>query len=120
VLVAALADARDQMTATQPLFPNQYLNRDGTYAVERMRGEIFSDAARTRNLNPAPLFVEGDALRGKSDRLLLALSTLGVALVFYTLIEVATDRLKMLLLALGTVAFIAGSIAALLIETGRL
>jgi hypothetical protein len=119
-LVADLTDTRDQMTAAQILFPNQYLNRDGTYALERMRGELFSDAAREKDLNPTALFLEGDTLRARSDRLLIALSILGVSLVFYTLVELVTDRLKMLLAVLGTLAFIVGGVAALLIETGRL
>lgn len=70
--------------------------------------------ARERDINPQPSFDEADALRSHTNRLLIALSVLVVALVFYTLIE-ATDskKIKYLLLVAGTGIFLAGTIGAL-------
>lgn len=116
-----LADTYDLTTASGLAFPNEYLNRDGTYALDRQTGEYIANAARERDLNPQPSFEEADALRSHTDRLLIALSVLAVALVFYTLIETTDSRkVKYLLLAAGTVVFIAGAAGALLIEMGSL
>lgn len=116
-----LADTYDLTTAASLAFPNDYLNRDGTYALARQTGEFVANAAREKDINPQPSFDEADAMRSHTDRLLIALSVLVIALVFYTLIE-ATDSkmLKYLLLLAGTVIFIAGTVGAYLVETGSL
>ncbi len=116
-----LADTYDLTTAAGMAFPNDYLNRDGTYALKRQTEEYMANAARERDINPSPSFDEADAMRSHTDRLLIALSVLVVALVFYTLIE-ATDskRLKYLLLFAGTAIFLVGTVGAYLIEIGRL
>lgn len=116
-----LADTHDLTTATGMAFPNEFLNRDGTYALTRQNGEFVATASRERDLNPQPSFDEADSLRSHTNRLLIALSVLVVALVFYTLIE-ATDskKLKYLLLFGGTLIFLAGAIGAYLVEMGRL
>ncbi|MCA0458784.1 MAG: hypothetical protein LCI00_32840 [Chloroflexi bacterium] len=116
-----LADNHDLTTAASSAFPNEYLNRDGTYAIARETGEYVANAARERDTNPQPNFDEADALRAHTDQLLVTLSVLVVALVFYTLIE-ATDskRLKYLLLVMGTGIFLAGLVGAFLVESGSI
>lgn len=116
-----LADTHDLTTAASLAFPNEYLNRDGTYALSRQTGEYVANAARERDLNPQPSFDEADAMRTHTNQLLIAVSVLVVALIFYTLIE-ATDnkKIKYVLLSIGTAIFLAGSIAALLVETGKI
>lgn len=116
-----LADNYDLTTAASSAFPNQYLNRDGTYALNRQTGEFTADAARERDINPQPSFDEADALRSHTDRLLIALSVLVIALVFFTLIETTdSKKLKYLLLVIGTGIFLAGVLGAFLLETGRI
>lgn len=116
-----LADTYDLTTAAGMSFPNDYLNRDGTYALSRQTGEYVANTARERDINPQPSFDEADAMRNHTDQLLITLSVLVVALVFYTLIE-ATDnqKLKYLLLVAGTGVFLAGAVGAYLVETGVL
>lgn len=116
-----LADTYDLTTAASSAFPNQYLNRDGTYAFDRQSGEFKADAARARDINPQPSFDEADNLRAHTDKLLIALSVLVVALVFFTLIETTdSKKAKYLLLVIGTGVFLAGILGAFLLETGRL
>ncbi len=116
-----LADTYDLTVAAGSAFPNEYLNRDGTYALSRQTGEFVANAAREKDINPQPSFDEGDTLRSHTDRLLITLSVLVVALVFYTLIEaVDSKKLKYLLLVAGTGIFLAGTIGAYLVEMGAL
>lgn len=116
-----LADTYDLTTAASLAFPNEYLNRDGTYGLTRQTGEFVADASREKDVNPQPSFDEADALRSHTDRLLIALSVLVVALLFYTLIETTdSKRAKYLLLAAGTVVFLAGIVGTFLLETGSL
>jgi hypothetical protein len=58
LLESERADAHDLALASQHLFPNRFLNRDGTYSVQRQLGELWADAAREKNLNPEPQFAE--------------------------------------------------------------
>lgn len=116
-----LADNMDLTSASQLAFPNQFLNRDGTYAFERQRGEILANAARQRDLNPQPSYDEADTLRQQTNNLLIALTVLAIGLVFYTFIEAFENRLLRYTLTLGgTVLFIVGVGMVYLIETGRL
>lgn len=116
-----LADTYDLTTAASLAFPNEYLNRDGTYGLLRQTGEFVANASREKDINPQPSFDEADTLRSHTDRLLIALSVLVIALLFYTLIE-ATDnkKVKYLLLVVGTGVFLVGIVGAFLLETGSL
>jgi hypothetical protein len=120
LLLAQLVELRDRTTAATFAFPAQYINRDGTYALQRQQGELFADAAREKDLAPDTSFAQADALRGQTNRLLLALSGLAGGLVLLTLIEAAGRRLKYALLLAGVLAFVAGGISAYLIDQGRL
>jgi hypothetical protein len=115
-LESELANARDLAIANQSLFPNKFLNRDGTYALQRQLGELWADAKREKDVNPAPQFAEADKLRAKTNWMLLALTVLALALVFYTLVEVIGNRFKPLMFGLGSLVALAGSLAALWIE----
>jgi hypothetical protein len=116
-----LADTYDLTVAASSAFPNDYLNRDGTYNLSRQTGEYLANASREKDINPQPSFDEADALRSHTNRLLITLSVLVVALVFYTLIEASeSKKIKYLLLFAGTGIFLAGTIGAYLVETGVL
>jgi hypothetical protein len=127
-----LADTYDLTVASGMAFPNDYLNRDGTYALSRQTGEYVANASREKDINPQPSFDEADGLRSHTNRLLdglrshtnrllITLSVLVVALVFYTLIEASENKkFKYLLLVAGTGIFVAGTIGAYLVEMGML
>ena len=115
-LEAARVNAHDLALANQDLFPNKFLNRDGSYALQREVGEIFADAAKEKDLQPDTQYAEADALRTKTNQLLLAVTVLAVALVFYTLVETVGGRLQYLLVGGGVLCMVAGSVMAILVE----
>ncbi len=110
------ADSQDLSISNQRLFPNKFLDRDGSYNVNRQLGELWADAAKENNLNPEPQFAEAEQLRGKSASLLIAATVLAIALVFYTLVEVFGPRGQYVMAGLGSLCLIAGTVFALLIE----
>jgi hypothetical protein len=112
------ADAHDLALAAQHLFPQRFLNRDGSYSTERQLNELWATAAKEKDLNPTPQFEDADRLRAKTNNLLLTAGALALALVAYTLIEAASARWKMVLFAAGSLLAIGGTIMAALIEFG--
>lgn len=116
ILNSQRADAHDVATASERLFQQRFLNRDGSYGVQRQLGEMWADASKERDLNPEPQFVEADRLRVKSNSLLAAVGVLALALVVYTLIESANGRAQWMLFALGTLLAIGGAAAAVVLE----
>jgi hypothetical protein len=113
------AEAFDIAKANQDLFPNRFLNRDGTYSVQRELGEGWADAKKEKDLNFDPHYAEADALRQKTNLLLATIALLGVGLVFFTLVESVGDRLRLVMLGLGGLFAVAGTVAALLVEFTR-
>jgi hypothetical protein len=116
ILNSQRADAHDVATASERLFRQRFLNRDGSYSVQRQLGEMWADASKQRDLNPEPQFTEADRLRAKSGSLLAAVGVLALALVFYTLIESVAGRAQWMLFALGTLLAIGGTVAAVALE----
>lgn len=115
-LEAPRLNAHDLALANQQLFPNKFLNRDGSYALQREIGEIFADAAKEKDLQPTPQYAEADVLRTKSNQLLLAVTILAVALVFYTLVETVSGRLQYVMVSIGLLCMVAGSVMAIMVE----
>lgn len=108
--------AHDLALANQQLFPNKFLNRDGSYALQREVGELFADAAKEKDLQADSQYVQADRLRHKTNRLLVAVMILAVALVFYTLVETVGKRLQYLFIGAGLLCMIAGAVMAILVE----
>ena len=113
------AEAYDLSNANQTLFPNRFLNRDGSYSVTRELGEAWADAAKQKDLDPDPHYAEADGLRQKTNLLLATLSLLAIGLVFFTLVEAADERLQMIMVGLGGAFSLVGTIIALVIEFTR-
>jgi hypothetical protein len=102
-------EARELAAASRGLFPARFVNRDGTYALDRELGEMWADAAREKDLHPDPQFAEADRLRAKSLGLLAAVSVTAVALVFLTLVGALGPRLQYLNLGLGVLCLLSGT-----------
>lgn len=113
------AEAYDLSDANQDLFPNRYLNRDGSYSVQREMGEAWADASKEKNLEFESYYAEADKLREKTNLLLATLGLLGVSLVFYTLIETVGDRWRGIMFALAGLTSVAGVVAAIIVEFTR-
>jgi hypothetical protein len=110
------AENSDISISNQRLFPNKFLNRDGSYNVKRQMGEMWADEARKRDLNPEPQFVEADNLRTKANNMLGAVAILAVALVFFTLVESFGPRMQYVMTALGSIGMLAGTLLMLFVE----
>lgn len=111
------SEAYDLAKASQTLFPNRFMNRDGTYSVTREMGEGWADASREKDLNPDPQYAEADALRAKTNKILLALGVLSLSLVFFAVVEAVGERAKWLMVALGILFMLGGGILAFIFET---
>ncbi|MBI5650724.1 MAG: hypothetical protein HZC40_09820 [Chloroflexi bacterium] len=109
-------EAHDLAIANQHLFPNRFLNRDGTYALQRQLGEMWADAAREKDLNPEPQFDDAEKLRGKTLGLLGMVVLLSFGLVSFTVVEVMRGCLRYAPLALGAVLTFVGTAGTILIE----
>lgn len=116
VLERERADSHDLALSSQGLFPNKFLQRDGSYSVQRQMGEMWADAAREHDLNPDPQFAQANQLRAKANWLLVSVTILAVALVFMTLIEALGERLQVAMLSLGSLTMLAGTLFALFVE----
>jgi hypothetical protein len=110
------ADNQDLSISSQRLFPNKFLDRDGSYNLNRELGEMWADAAKEHDLNPDPQFAEADQLRNKANMLLAAVTILAIALVFYTLVESFGPRMQYVMVSLGSLCMVAGIVFALWIE----
>ena len=69
-----------------------------------------------RRYNEMGNLIEADQLRDKANWLLAAVAILAIALVFYTLVESFGDRMRYVMVALGSLCMVAGTVFALFIE----
>lgn len=111
-----LTEVNDLTVAKQTNFPTKFLNRDGSYALQREIGEMNADAAKERDVNPEPQFAEADGLREKTRQLLISIMVLGVALVVYTSVELVGARAQLALIALGSVLAVGSTGYAIFID----
>lgn len=113
------AEAYDSATAVQSFFPNRYLNRDGSYNLQRELGESWAEASQEKDLNPEPHFQTADQMRTKSNQLIGILIILGISLVFYTVADTLHLSLKTARYSLitgGTLFMLISVIATIMVE----
>jgi hypothetical protein len=114
-----LTEANDLANAARPLVETRFLNRDGSYNVNREMGERWADAAKEKEMEYEGQFKEADGLAAKSLSLLMALTILTIAPIFYSLLETVPAKMKMLMLGIGTLFLIAGVVLAVIAEFGK-
>jgi len=112
--------ANDLADANRTLLETRFLNRDGSYSVQRQMGEMWADAAKEKDLEYEAQFKEADALRDKTKKLLIAFMVLTIAPVFFSLVESVSGRVKYLMVALGALFMVIGTVAAVLIDLGKM
>lgn len=110
------AEAQDLALANRDFFPSRYLDRDGSYALERQLDEMWADDADQDDLNADPYFARADLGRDKANLLLIAAMVLGPALVCFTVVEIVGARRKYLLVTIGALLAAGAAAAALLID----
>lgn len=114
-----LSTANDLADANRTMFETRYLNRDGSYSVQRQLGEMWADASRKNDLAYEGQFQEADQGRARSLRMLVALMVLTVAPVLFSLVESVGKRAKVLLAGGGVLITLAGIVLALIVQFGK-
>ncbi len=111
------AQAADLVAVSQRFFPQRYLNRDGSYNIQRQLGEAWAQARQSTDLEPQVHFDKASKARSKISSIMVMLLGLTIALLFYTIAESlhpARKFLRYVIALTGTLfllASVAGSIA---------
>lgn len=106
---ALTADPRDEKLITQlatkkaeleslylsslRLFPNQFINRDGTYNIQDELGQLNAAESRKLDTNPDSFRKRGEQLDAQVGKMQIALILLAVALFFFAIVS-TVDELK--------------------------
>ncbi|MCP4538114.1 MAG: hypothetical protein GY832_13315 [Chloroflexi bacterium] len=112
-------EAASLARTNQLFFPPRYLNRDGSYAIQREFGEAWAEAGQSIDLFPESHFAEADQLRIKANWLVAIFIPLSLALFLYTLAEGAHPERQSLrygMAAGGTAFLLITVIATIIVE----
>jgi hypothetical protein len=120
VLEAQIKMADDLTDANSGMFEMRYLNRDGSYSVQRQLGETWADALRKNRVEYLPSFANADRDRARTRTMLVALMILTITPVFYALVSSAKGKTRIILFSIGTFCMLTGSVVAVLVELGKL
>ncbi len=112
LLTEQMKVAYDLADADNDLFDMKYLNRDGTYSVQRQLAVMGADAARANDLNYESQFAEADKGRAKTRTMLFSVTILSIATVFFALVESMEGRNKYILIGIGSLISLAGVVMA--------
>jgi hypothetical protein len=104
---AAKADPRDEKLVEQldtkraeleslylsslRLFPNQFINRDGTYNLQEELGELNAAEGRKFDTNPDAFLKKGEVYDAQVSRMQIALILLAVALFFFAIVSTVEE-----------------------------
>lgn len=115
------SQANDLADANRYMFDTRFMNRDGSYSVERQLGEMWADAAKEKDLESASKFAEADQLNVKVNRLMIAFLILSLAPIFYALVESFEGRTsRLVMVILGSIFTLGGTILAIVTEFAKL
>jgi Ca2+/H+ antiporter len=118
LLTEQMKVANDLADADRSLFDTKYLNRDGSYSVQRQLGVMQADAARENDLDYESQFADADKGRARTRNMLFSVMILSIATVFYAMVESVEGRTKIVMVGLGSLAAIAGIVMAAMIWFG--
>jgi hypothetical protein len=119
ILESQLKIADDLTNANADMFEMRYLNRDGSYSVQRQLGEMWADVARKNQVDYMPLFASADQERARTRHMLVALMILSISPVFFALLSAVESKVKYVFFALGMLCMFLGSVLAILVEMGK-
>lgn len=118
VVTEQMKVAYDLADANRDMFETQYLNRDGSYSIQRQLGVMWADAAKENDLDYESQFADADKGRARTRKMLISVMILSIATVFYSLVESVEGRKKFILIGLGSLVAVAGIAMALLVMFG--
>lgn len=119
LLTEQMKVADDLADANNDLFPNQFMNRDGSYSVQRQLGVMWADAAKENDLDFSAQFKEADKGRASTRTMLVSVMVLSIATVFYAMVESFESRKsRFIFIGLGSLTALAGIVIAALVWFG--
>lgn len=109
-LVAQLTNQRNELQllymSNLKLFPNKFINRDGTYNLEEQLGQMIASDARLYDINPAPHEDEGKRYDAQARNIQFALIILAVSLFLFALVSTVANLRPVLVLAMTTIGYL--------------
>lgn len=93
------------------LFPNQFINRDGTYNIQEELGQLNAAESRKLDMNPDTFRERGEQLDAQVGKMQIALIVLAVALFFFAIVSTVDELNRvtaLIFIAIGYVAAITG------------
>lgn len=118
LLTEQLKVANDLADADRSLFETKYLNRDGSYSIQRQLGVMQADAARENDLDYESQFSDADKGRARTRNMLFSVMILSIATVFFAMVESVEGRAKMIMVGLGSLVAVAGIVMAAMVWFG--
>jgi len=110
--------ANDLTDANRDMFDTKYLNRDGSYSVQRQIGVLWADSAKENDMDYESQFAEADKGRASTRTMLISVMILSIATIFYALVESVEGRVKIVMITLGSLVALAGIAVAALVQFG--
>ena len=114
-LIVQLTTKRDELESlylsSLKLFPNQFINRDGTYSIEEELGQLNAADGRRVDTNPDTFQGRGANFDNQVSKMQVALIMLAVSLFFFAIVSTVESLNKFTLLsfiAFGYIAAVAG------------
>jgi len=114
-LVTQLSSQRDQLQllylSSLKLFPNRFINRDGSYNLQEQIGQMIASDKRKFDINPAPHIAEGKLYQTQARNMQIALIILAVSLFCFAIVSTVRTMkppLMLFMTAVGYITAIAG------------
>lgn len=110
-LAAKKAELESLYLSNLRLFPNQFINRDGTYNIQEELGQLNAAESRKLDTNPDTFQKSGAQLDVQVGKMQIALILLAVALFFFAIVSTVDELnrvIAFIFIATGYFATIAG------------
>lgn len=113
-------DAADLAAASLGQFPSRFMNRDGTYSVQRELGSLWQDASKVKDMDDGKHFEDSEKFRAKSLNLSLAVVVMTLALVILTLVETLPEGgAQVACMIFGGLVGAAGTVWSVMLEMAK-
>jgi len=112
-LITQLTTRKDELESLYlsnlKLFPNQFINRDGTYNIQEEMGQLNAAESRKLDTNPNAFKERGAIYDSQVSRMQVALIILAVSLFFFAIVSTVEGLNKFTLLGFIVVGYVAAA-----------
>jgi hypothetical protein len=112
-LVIQLTTKQDELESlylsSLKLFPNQFINRDGTYSIEEELGQLNATEGRKADTNPDTFKDRGAKYDNQVSKMQVALIILAASLFFFAIISTVEGLNKVTLLVFVLIGYLAAT-----------